>query len=138
MKKLNEKKVVDKMKNKILIGIIILVYGTLLFTILYYRNENKERKENLENKVLILEQNLISYYEVTFNKENSLGKLFVFPGETDIEFDDNNIMSGEAFIYLDGKYEIALYDGKFCATKSSEKKLEIKKESISSCIVNKG
>ena len=46
-------------------------------------------------------------------------------------------MSGEAFIYLDGKYEIALYDGKFCATKSSEEKLEIKKENISSCIVNK-
>lgn len=125
------------MKNKVLICIIILVYGVLFLTILYYMNENKERKENLEHKVSILEQNLISYYEMTFDKENSLGKLFVFPGETDIEFDDNGLMSGEAFIYLDGKYEIALYDGKFCATKSSEEKLKIKKVNISYCIVNK-
>ena len=125
------------MKKKIMIGSIIIVYTILFLTILYYWNENKERKQILEEKVSILEQNLNIYYENTLNKENSVGKLFVFPGETDIEFDEKNIMSGEAFIHLDGKIEIALYDGKFCAQKTSDTKLTIKKINISSCIVNK-
>ena len=84
--------------------------------IIYYAVDNNNRKNKLEKKVETLETNLKLYYENVYDG-NELGKLFIFPGETNIEFDDDGIMSGEAFIYKDGVIEIALYDGKYCAYK---------------------
>lgn len=124
------------MKKKVMIALIVIVYGALLCTIIYYMRDNKMRKERLLEKATTLEANLKVYYENKLDPENSLGKLFVFPGETDIEFDESNLVSGEAFIYTDGKIEIALYDGKFCASKPREGELKIQRQSISSCIVN--
>ena len=125
------------MKKKIRIALIIIIYSALLIMIVYYAKENKERKKVLTDRVNALEPILNEYYQNSFGDDHAFGKLFVFPGETDIEFDETGIMSGEAFISTEGKFEIALYDGKFCATKKTDEELTIKKTSISSCIVNK-
>ena len=121
------------MKNWMIVTIII-VYSILLGMIIYYAVDNNNRKNKLEKKVETLETNLKLYYENVYDG-NELGKLFIFPGETNIEFDDDGIMSGEAFIYKDGVIEIALYDGKYCAYKKNT--LEITKANIKECVVNR-
>ena len=113
---------------------IIIVYSILLGMIIYYAVDNNNRKNKLEKKVETLETNLKLYYENVYDG-NELGKLFIFPRETNIEFDDDGIMSGEAFIYKDGVIEIALYDGKYCAYKKNT--LEIIKANIKECVVNR-
>lgn len=113
---------------------IIIVYTILFSMIIYYAVDNKNRKNKLEKKVEILETNLKAYYDNIYNKED-LGKLFIFPGETNIEFNDDGIISGEAFIYENGTIEIALYDGKYCAYKKNE--LTINKSNIKECVTNR-
>lgn len=113
---------------------IIIVYSILIGLIVYYAIDNNKRKDLLKEKIEILETSLNGYYKEKYNSED-IGKLFIFPGETNIEFDDDGIISGEAFIYEDGRIEIALYDGKFCAYKKEE--LKITKTNISECITNR-
>lgn len=120
--------------KKWMIITIIVIYTFLIGLLIYYAFENKNRKDNLKTKVEVLESSLKEYYEKKYDDEN-LGKLFIFPGETNIEFNDDGIISGEAFIYEDGTIEIALYDGKFCAYKKGE--LTISRENISECITNR-
>ena len=113
---------------------IIIVYSILISLIIYYGIDNNKRKHVLQNKIEILETSLNGYYEEKYNSED-IGKLFIFPGETNIEFNDDGIISGEAFIYEDGSIEIALYDGKFCAYK--KEKLKITKSNIGECVTNR-
>lgn len=120
--------------KKWMIITIIIVYSILFGMIIYYLIDNENRKANLKQKIEILEENLKSYYENVY-ESNELGKLFIFPGETNIEFDDDGIISGEAFIYDNGKIEIALYDGKYCAYKKDD--LIISKSKITECVTNR-
>lgn len=120
--------------KKWMIITIIIIYSFLICLIFYYAIENNQRKKRLENQVVELETKLEEYYKDKYDRAE-LGKLFIFPGETNIDFDDKNIISGEAFIYENGNIEIALYDGKYCAYKNNE--LVIKKDNISNCIVNR-
>ncbi|MDD3186895.1 MAG: hypothetical protein PHD02_00250 [Bacilli bacterium] len=120
--------------KKWMIITIIVVYTVLFGLIIFYYYKDTKSKNLLEAKVEELEPMLNSYYENSYDSED-LGKLFLFPGETNLEFDDDGIMSGEAFIYEDGTIEIALYDGKFCAYKKDT--LEITRTDISNCVVNK-
>ena len=120
--------------KKWMIITIVIVYSVLIGLIIYYGTENGRRKNKLEDKVNLLESKLNDYYKTKYNSED-LGKIFIFPGETNIEFDASDIMSGEAFIYSNGEVEIALYDGKFCAYKKGE--LKITKTSINECITNR-
>ena len=120
--------------KKWMIVTIIIVYSILIGLIVYYSIDNNNRKKELKEKVEILETNLDEYYKNKYNSEN-IGKLFIFPGETNIEFNDDGIVSGEAFIYEDGTFEIALFDGKFCAYKKDE--LSITRTDISECITNR-
>lgn len=120
--------------KKWMITTIIIVYSILIGLIIYYAVDNNKRKNLLKEKIETLETSLNGYYNEKYNSED-IGKLFIFPGETNIEFDDDGIISGEAFIYEDGSIEIALYDGKFCAYKKEE--LKISKTNISECITNR-
>ena len=119
--------------KKWMIVTIIIVYSFLIGLIIYYSFDNNRREKKLTKKVETLESALKEYYEKKYDNED-LGKIFLFPGETNIEFDDTGL-SGSAFIYKDGTIEIALYDGKLCAYKKGD--LEIKKVKIEECIVNK-
>lgn len=119
--------------KKWMIMTIVIVYTFLIGLIIYYSLENKNREKNLTKKIEVLEKSLKEYYENKYDNED-LGKIFLFPGETNIEFDDTGL-SGSAFIYSDGTIEIALYDGKYCGYKKEN--LEIKKMKIEECVVNK-
>lgn len=119
--------------KKWMIITIIIIYSFLVGLIVYYAIDNGNREKRLKSKVETLESALKDYYKNKYNNED-LGKIFLFPGETNIEFDDSGL-SGSAFIYKDGTIEIALYDGKLCAYKKGD--LKIKKMDIEDCVVNK-
>ncbi|MEG1647920.1 MAG: hypothetical protein RR325_04060 [Bacilli bacterium] len=120
--------------KKWMIIVIIIVYAFLIGLLIYYKIDNDSRKDKLKKKVEILEVKLEDYYNNKYDAKD-LGKIFLFPGETNVKIDENGIISGEAFIYGNGKIEIALYDGKYCAYKLKD--LEIKKASISTCVTNR-
>lgn len=119
--------------KKWMIILIIIIYSVLIGLIIYYYFDNGSREDKLKKKVEILETKLKEYYDTKYDNAD-LGKIFLFPGETNIDFDDDGL-SGEAFIYKNGTIEIALYDGKFCAYKKDT--LSISKSSIADCVVNR-
>lgn len=112
---------------------IIIIYSFLIGLIIYYYFDNNKREKKLTEKIETLENSLKNYYDKEYNNDE-LGKIFLFPGETNLEFDEAGL-SGSAFIYKDGTIEIALYDGKFCGYKKGN--LEIKKTKIENCVVNR-
>lgn len=120
--------------KKWMIITIIIIYSFLIGLIVYYINENSIRKNKLTTKIDELKPLLTEYYNNSYDNED-IGKIFVFPGETNIKFNDDGIVSGGAFIYQNGNIEIALYDGKYCAYYN--KTLEITKTKIEECVVNR-
>jgi len=120
--------------KKWMIVIIIIIYAILIGMVIYYNIDNNRRKENLKKDLIALKVSLDDYYKNKYQNDD-IGKMFVFPGETNIDFDDSNL-SGEAFIYSTGTVEMALYDGKYCAYQIGDK-VTIEKKSINDCIVNR-
>lgn len=119
--------------KKWMIILIIIIYSVLIGLIIYYFFDNRSREDKLIKKAEILEIKLKEYYDTKYDNVD-LGKIFLFPGETNIDFDDSGL-SGSAFIYQNGTIEIALYDGKFCAYKKDA--LSITKSNMEDCVVNR-
>ena len=114
---------------------IVFIYAFLIGLLVFYQVNDSNSEKKLTNKVNELETVLNEYYTNEYNRDD-LGKLFIFPGENTIVFDEDNLI-GEAFIYSDGAIEIALYDGKKCAYKKSNTEISITEISIKDCVVNR-
>ncbi len=121
--------------KKWMIIVIVIIYTSLIGLLFYFNLDSKNAQNKLKDKVNTLEEILNTYYETEYDREE-LGKLFLFPGENTIDFDDTNLF-GEAFIYSDGVVEIALYDGKHCAYKKGGEVVVTISE-ITDCVVNRG